>query len=529
MRVMHAKQIHFTIGDRTLLEINELSIHQGDRIGLIGKNGEGKSLLLNYLLGLLDTNPLVSWNGSVGYFRQLNIEEEPSWNHLSGGEKTLRKLEQLFNESHDILLLDEPTNNLDWQRIDEVEKKLLHLQGAYVIVSHDRKLLDEVCTKIWELEDGEVTEYKGNYSDYEDAKALKVQHQQEEYEAYVKEKKRLTERMHQKEKQSKGMNKPPSRMGNSEWQLYKGKASGKKQKVERVSKVIQDRIDRLEKVEKPFEWSEIKMDYTLVEPIHRKNIFVAKDLTMNIGNRQLYTIDHVKLKTGSKTAIIGANGSGKTTLLHQLLYGNTELEITNQASIGHFDQTLEALPEDKTILEYVQENSSLSQHVIRIILGRLRFFDTDVHKKIGILSGGERVKAALARLLTGSYNVLVIDEPTNHLDIEAITSLEGLIQDYPGTVLFVTHDRRFIEETADHLWFLENGSLTTYQGTLNNYYTDKQKTNCSDDTVQRIMTLENKLTELISRLSIPGPKNDNASLEEEYEETLHMLKELKKQ
>ncbi|KGP71650.1 ribosomal protection-like ABC-F family protein [Pontibacillus yanchengensis] len=529
MRVMHAKQIHYTIGDRTLLDINELSIHQGDRIGLIGKNGEGKSLLLNYLLGLLDTKSLVSWNGRVGYFRQLNVEGDPSWDRLSGGEKTLRKLEQLFNASHDILLLDEPTNNLDWQRIDELENRLAHFQGAYVIVSHDRKMLDEVCTKIWELEDGNVTEYKGGFSDYEAAKALKVQHQQEEYEAYVKEKKRLTDRMHQKEQQAKVMNKPPSRMGNSEWQLYKGKASGKKQRVERVSKVIQDRIDRLEKVEKPFEWAEIKMDYTLVKPIHRKNIFIAKDLTMNINNQHLYTIDHIKLKTGSKTAIIGANGSGKTTLLHHLLYGNTELEITNQASIGHFDQTLEALPEDKTILEYVQENSALPQHVIRIILGRLRFFDTDVHKKISVLSGGERVKTALARLLTGTYNVLVIDEPTNHLDIEAITSLEGLIHDYPGTILFVTHDRRFIEETADHLWFLEDGSLTTYQGTLTDYYNDKQKPGHSDETLQRIMTLENKLTELISRISIPDSKIDTATLEKEYEETLHTLKELKKQ
>lgn len=529
MQIMNAQHIHYSIGDRTILDIKELTIHHRDRIGLIGKNGEGKSLLLNYLVGNTDETPIVDFFGSVGFFQQLNhhIEFGDSWNHLSGGEKTQAKLDEIFHQNHDLLFLDEPTNNLDWNRIEDLEARLKAFKGAFLIVSHDRKLLDAVCTKIIDLNNGEITEYKGNFSDYEEAKNLKVKQQYEEHESYLKEKKRLTDRMRQKEQQAKGMRKPPARMGNSEWQLYKNKAAGKQKKVERVSKVIQDRIDRLEKVDKPFEWDDIKMDYVLSEPIHRKQVLMAKKLTKTINERKLYEIESLKLPTGSKTAFIGPNGSGKTTLIQQLLSMDGEIDIPKQVKIGHFEQALEKLPEDKSVLEYVQKDSHLPQHLVRIILGRLRFFEEDVHKRIGVLSGGERVKTALAKLLTGDYNVLILDEPTNHLDLEAISALEGLIRDYPGTALYVTHDRRFVEKTADHLWILDKETVSMFSGSLQEWYKSLEQPTVVDEDSYDLMALETKLTELISRLSMPGPNDNMQLLEQQYEETLKRIQQKK--
>lgn len=531
MRIMHALNIKLAIGDRTLLNMGQLSIHSGDRIGLIGKNGEGKSLLLEYLLGKTDDQSSVEWHGSVGYFQQLNtdIDDYKEWRHLSGGEITMSKLDEIFQQKPNLLLLDEPTNNLDWKHIEDLEKRLTHFRGAILIISHDRTLLDQVCSKIWELENGKITSYKGNFSDFEQTKQHKVEQQYAEHDKYVKEKKRLIERMKQKEQQAQGMRKPPARMSNSEWQLHKNKAAGKQKKVERVSKVIEDRIERLEKVDKPFEWDDIKMDYTISSPIHKKQVLTAKKIQKSVDGNLLFQADSLKLRTGSKTALIGANGSGKTTLIKQLLALGDNIELTNQANIGLFKQELAHLPEDKTILQYVQENSLLPQHVVRIILGRLRFFEEDVHKKIGILSGGERVKTALARLLTGEYNVLILDEPTNHLDLEAISALEKLIQDYPGTVLFVSHDRRFVHETADHLWILENRTITSFHGNLTTWQASLDQPKEVDEEAFDLMALENKLTEIISRLSLPDPKDDVQQLEKEYQDTLNKIQKLRKQ
>ncbi|KGX88110.1 ribosomal protection-like ABC-F family protein [Pontibacillus litoralis] len=523
MRYMLGKDIYYSIGERTLLDIKHLSIHQGDRIGLVGKNGQGKSLLLQYLLGQVEKGASISWYGSVQYFEQLDGET----GHVSGGEYTLQRLGKLFEQEADVLLLDEPTNHLDWDRIEQLEQKLQQHKGAIILASHDRKMLDSVCTSIWELSHGKLTTYKGNYSDYEKAKALEIQHQYDAYESYVKEEKRLTERMLQKEQQAKGMKKAPSRMGNSEWQLHKGKASEKKQKVEGVTKAMQERINRLEKVDKPFEWDKMKMSYSSIKPIHRKHIAIAKQLTKVIDGRTLYTIDQLEWKTGSKTALIGNNASGKTTLLNQLMTDTQQVDITKQAVIGYFDQTLATLPEEKTILHYVQNKSSLPQHIIRTLLGRLRFPEDDVHKRIGVLSGGERVKVALATLLAREYNVLILDEPTNHLDVEAITALEQLINEYPGTVLLVTHDRRFIEHTADHLWMLKNGTLTTFEGTLHQYDQSKRQRNTPTETTETQMALETKLTELISRLSIADPKDNLQQIEQQYQETLNKLNALR--
>ncbi|KGX92320.1 ABC transporter [Pontibacillus halophilus JSM 076056 = DSM 19796] len=523
MRLMHAKNIHYSIGDRTLLHIDELAIHRSDRIGLIGENGEGKSMLLHYLMGELEGVQDVRWYGTRAYFKQLHS----STGNVSGGEFTLQELDRVFQEQAELLLLDEPTNNLDWQHVEAFEKRLLHTRQPFVIVSHDRQLLDRLCTTIWELKDGKLSIYKGNHEDYVAMKKVEQDQQQQSYEAYTKEKKRLLERARQKEQQAKGMRKPPSRMGNSEWQLHKGKAKGKQQKVERVTKVIQERLDRLEQVDKPYEEAPLTMEHQHLRPIHGTYVMTAKSLTAPKPNTSLYYIEQLELLNGKKTAIVGPNGCGKTTLIKQLLKEHHPIIWTSQARVGYFSQTLHSLPKEDTILSFIEKDSPLSSSMIRTILGRLHFYRADVHKSIDVLSGGERVKVALAKLVTGDYNILVLDEPTNHLDIEAIEALEKLLIAYNGTVLFVSHDRRFVDRVADSLWTFQDNTVHMFQGSLSEWKEHVTNPPMQDEATYDLLTLETKLSELISRISVPAPGDDSDQLEQEYQMVLAKIRQLK--
>ncbi|WP_186579236.1 ribosomal protection-like ABC-F family protein [Aquibacillus kalidii] len=524
---MRANEIQYSIGDRTILDIANITIHQGDRIGLIGRNGQGKTSLIKALTNTLGEDFRVNWMGSWAHFEQLNRAEEGVDHYLSGGEKTITKLNKVLENKPDVLLLDEPTNNLDWKRVKALEKELANYKGSILIVSHDRHLLDAVCNKIWELEDTKITEFNGNYSFYEAEKELQRRQQYEAHETYLKEKNRLEATIRQKQNQAKGMLKPPSRMGNSEWQLHKNYAKAKQKKVQNVSKVIQRKVEQLEKVEKPIEWDQVKMDFRPLTPIHRKTILMAKRLRMQIQDRLLYNISSLKLRTGSKTAILGENGSGKTTLINQLL---TDLEIdrAEQIKVAHFDQALEKLPENETVYAYVSKDSYLPQHIIRIILARLHLHGEAVNKRIGVLSGGERVKIAIAKLLVGDYNLLVLDEPTNHLDLDALKAVEGLIRDYQGTVLFVSHDRKFVQATATNLWILENKILDSFDGTVSEYEESLKVKKAPTDIGERILKLETKLTELLSRLSLSNPKDNKEELEAEYQRILKALQGLRK-
>ena len=519
MLLMKAKNVHYSIGDRTLLNIPELSIHTGDRIGLVGKNGQGKTLLLHYLLGELDVSPQVDWWTDVSWLKQL---EGAEYKGKSGGEVTLQRLEQIFEENRALLLLDEPTNNLDWNHIEQLEQRLSTHEGAYLIVSHDRMLLDHVCDQVWELDQGNLTVYNGNYSFYESVKEQETLQKQKKYEEYIREKKRLEERVRQKSDQSKKMRTPPKRMGNSEWQLGKNKAATKQGKVERVSKTLEQRLERLEKVEKPFEWKQVKMGDGQSEEVHSKIVAVLKDEVIYAGQQQLFQINHVAIHTSKKVALIGSNGSGKTTLVNHILNKKDSL-FRKGIEIGYFNQNVDTLPKEQRVYQFVSKDSPLQESTIRMILARLSFFEEDMNKRIAVLSGGERVKLALARLLTRKAHLLILDEPTNHLDLEATKALEELVKGYPGTILFVSHDRAFVDRTADHLWVIEDQELTHFSGSLEEWKQPKPRN--TDEYDQ--MTLQNRLTELISRISVLGPGDGKEDLERQYEETLKQLRECK--
>ncbi|MGI8317083.1 ribosomal protection-like ABC-F family protein [Halobacillus mangrovi] len=525
MLYMKAQNIAYSIGTRKLLDIKELTVHEGERIGLVGKNGQGKTLLIRYLMGELDVVPQIEWHASYGWLKQLN--EAGKAEGKSGGEQTLAKLDDLFKRKNKLLFLDEPTNNLDWEHIEKLEERLRSHHGALVVVSHDRMLLDQVCDKIWELEEGHLKEYNGSYSFYEELKVLEREQQYQEHEKYTKEKRRIEDRIRQKLTQSKGMRKPPKRMGSSEWQLGKNKAAGKQKKVERVSKTLERRLDRLQKVEKPFEWDEVKMEFDHFTPYRGRFLVQLKDFEVKLSTHRLFHVNHLSLLTGKKTALIGRNGAGKSTFINELLDRKNDL-FPNGVSIGYFNQKLEEMPEEVTVLEYAKQESLLQESKVRIVLARLRFFEDDMNKRIAALSGGERVKLALGRLLVSEHQLLILDEPTNHLDAEAIYALEQLINEYPGSLLYVTHDRTFISRTADHLWMIQDKKIKSFDGTWAEWEENRQKSGTVNENNYDRMALETRMTELISRLSLPQPSDDKDALEEEYQEILKKLQELKK-
>lgn len=524
MMLVRVKNMVKSIGIRDLFSIEEISIYEGNRIGLIGKNGTGKSTLLSMLSERVEEGS-AACIGSLGYVKQL---PEDNGRHLSGGERTLVQLQEVFGLPHSVLLLDEPTNNLDWKRIEWLEKQLLAFKGGMIISSHDRELLDRVCTEIWELENGKLTVYGGNYTYYEERKELEKQQYQFKYEQYMDEKRRLSDLYRRKKQQSESMDRPPSRMGSSEWRLHKDKAAGKRKKVERVSKVISEKLERLEKVEKPFDWNEVKMEMALQQPLHAKQAVVLKKLSKAFGRRLLYEIEYAKVKTGSKTALLGDNGTGKTTLLHQILSGEDGAEVAPLAKIGVLHQQLNAMPTEKTVLEYVKQGSTKPEHLIRIILGRLHFYEEAVHKSISVLSGGEKAKAGIAKLLASDCNMLCLDEPTNHLDIEAMQALETLLQEFEGTVLFISHDRRFVSNVADALLLIENQKVVSFTGSYGQYKESQKNSAAVSVEREEKMILENRLANVIGKLSMPEFSHEKEKWEQEYEHLLSRLKELMK-
>ena len=321
----------------------------------------------------------------------------------------------------------------------------------------NRQLLNEVCTSIWEVAEGRVTCYPGNYDAYLEQKEHARTRAWFEYEQYIQEKRRLVQAAREKSQQSKSMKKAPSRMGNSEARLHKGTVREKKAKLDKEAKAIQSRIAQLEQKSKPKTEEEIVFDLNYFRPIHSKTILTFKEVKAQVGKRILFNGLSGQIKPGDKVAILGKNGAGKSTLLDSIVRGEDGIELAKPARIGFFHQKLKILDEEKTILDNVQVTSKYSEQFIRTVLARLLFKREEVNKPVYLLSGGERVKTALAKVFLGDYNLLLLDEPTNYLDLQTKEALQIVLQAYPGTILFVSHDCYFVKALATHVLQIDNG------------------------------------------------------------------------
>ncbi len=512
-----------TLGINTVLEEINIDINDHDKIAIVGRNGAGKTTLLRAIinpsmlekgLGEDDFNVTIMGKFKIGYLEQItfsnenislieeikkvfsdlinmenrinNLVEEMNTNNsskiieeytelvenyklqggysyqkeyesllkkfgfneedkekmlkeFSGGERTKIAFIKLLLSKPDLLILDEPTNHLDIKTIEALEDYLKDYPKTLIIVSHDRMFLDNIVDTVYEIDYGKTYKYKGNYSNYEKEKKLRYEKTLKDYEFQQKEIKRLR----------------------SIYERFRFKPTKAKMALSKLKQ-----IERMDLIEKPRK-EDLKTFQTNLKEIPKSSQMVMnlKDLTIGY-DKELATLN-LEILRGEKLAIIGENGIGKSTLIKtmaglikplkgDILYG------TN-LNIGYFDQNLAMQSNDNTVIEeFRSELSDLSYEEARKALGSFLFKDTDVDKKINVLSGGEKVRLQLCKILYHKPNVLILDEPTNHMDIIGKEHLEDILKDYPGTLIFVTHDRYLVNKVATSVLALESNKVKYY-------------------------------------------------------------------
>ncbi|WP_341836284.1 ABC-F family ATP-binding cassette domain-containing protein [Chitinophaga pollutisoli] len=516
------QDITFEFGARTIIEDSSWHIVPGDRVGLIGLNGTGKSTLLRIINGeytISKGSINKSKDLTIGFFNQdlLSFESDESilsvgmtafekavkvekeleeltkkletsedeallmeyseklhefdildgynirhktatvleglgfstsdlerpYNQFSGGWRMRVLLAKLILQQPDVLMLDEPTNHLDLPSIEWLEKYLSNYDGAVIIVSHDRYFLDRMVNKIVELYQQELHHYAGNYEDYEEEKSLRRELQQRAFENqqdYIRQQERFIER-------------------------FKAKASKAAQ-----AQSIMKRLDRLERVEQVDNGpSKIRMNFS-VDKIPGKILCTLNGVSKSYGPIKILENARAEINRGDKIALIGANGKGKSTLL-RVIDGSDSYEGDRQP--GHNVVTsfyaqhqLESLHLDNEILEELKSCASGNTEMeLRGLLGAFLFQGDDVFKKIRILSGGEKARVALAKVIISKANFLLLDEPTNHLDMNSVDMLIDALGKYEGSLVLVSHDRYFVSRTANKIWEIVDGEIKEFDGT----------------------------------------------------------------
>ena len=392
----------------------------------------------------------------VGVLKGLGFEEEDyskQIENLSGGQKTRVALGKLLISKPDILLLDEPTNHLDMESIAWLETYLLNYPGAVFIVSHDRYFLDKVVTKIVEIEAGQMRMYDGNYSAYALKKAMLRDAQ---YKAYLNQQREIK---HQ------------------EAVITKLRSFNREKSIKRAESRVK-MLDKIQRIEKPVEIDN-QMRISL-EPrfISGNDVLTVEGLSKAFPGQILFTDISFEIKRGERVALIGNNGTGKTTIL-KILNGIVEADagrfaLGSKVQIGYYDQEHHVLHMEKTIFQEISDTyPTLTETEIRNMLAAFLFTGDDVFKLISSLSGGERGRVSLAKLMLSEANFLILDEPTNHLDIASKEILEEALNSYTGTVLYVSHDRYFINQTATRIMDLTNQAIVNYIGDYD-YYLEKK-------------------------------------------------------
>lgn len=392
----------------------------------------------------------------TGVLKGLGFTEEDFSLHvntLSGGQKTRVSLGKLLLSKPDIIMLDEPTNHLDMESISWLENYLLNYNGAVLIVAHDRYFLDKIVSKVIEIDNGDCTVFSGNYTDYASKKAILRNMKLKEYLNQQRDIK------HQEEV------------------IAKLKQFNREKSIKRAES-REKMLDKMEVVDKPVELN-AKMNIQL-EPsvVSGNDVLTVTDLTKSFDGNTLFNNINFDIKRGERVALIGNNGTGKTTIL-KLINGiiqpdSGSIYLGAKVAIGYYDQEHHVLDPDKTLFQEIQDAyPDLNNTQIRNTLAAFLFTDDDVFKYIRDLSGGERGRVSLAKLMLSNANLLILDEPTNHLDIVSKEILENALNSYTGTVLYVSHDRYFINATATRIIELTNQNIVNYIGNYD-YYLEKR-------------------------------------------------------
>ncbi|WP_394120810.1 ribosomal protection-like ABC-F family protein [Planococcus donghaensis] len=512
-------------------------VMQDQRIGLVGRNGEGKTTLLNVLAGTLQpTEGGVTWKKgcTIGLLEQSPDEQEEQtveqlmiavfseltllqdeltrlerqmentspeemerlllrygmvqddfiqrggydmdmkidqvlnglkikqlkfeqWGHLSGGEKTKVGLAKLLLQKPDLLLLDEPTNHLDLEAIEWLSSFISHYKGTIVLVSHDRYFLDETVTHIWELDQGDLIQYTGNYSSYVKERETRLLIEFQQYQDQQKKIQKMKETIKRLKEWANRANPPNAGM-------------------HRQAKSIEKALNRIELLDRPIlSKKQMALDFK-IDGRSGKDVIVLDGVWKGFGDRILFHDASMHIRYGERVAIVGSNGAGKTTLLNMMM-GKVEadadsVKMGSGLSIGYLSQHTLEMDNDRTIIEEFRDAVAVSEYDARPMLAKFLFFGNMVFQPVRQLSGGERMRLRLAQLMHQNHNLLILDEPTNHLDLEAKEVMEEALSEFPGTMIVVSHDRYFLDKLFPVTYWLRNETLERFGG---NYSSAREK------------------------------------------------------
>lgn len=512
-------------------------VMEGQRIGLVGRNGEGKSTLLNILagtlqptegsvtwkkgsrIGLLEQSPdepdeltveqlmlavfseltamqehlakmeklmedaspeemdrLLARYGTLqdefiqrgGYELDMKIDQVLNglkikqlkyerWGHLSGGEKTKIGLAKLLLQQPDLLLLDEPTNHLDLDAIEWLGAFISHYKGTIVLVSHDRYFLDETVTHIWELDQGDLIQYSGNYSSYIKEREARLLVEFQQYQDQQKKIQKMKETIKRLKEWANRANPPNAGM-------------------HRQAKSMEKALARIEILDRPvLEKKQMALDFRM-DKRSGKDVVLLEEVWKGFGERILFHEISMHVRYGERAAIVGANGSGKTTLLKMIMGKEPvdagEVKLGSGLSIGYLSQHTLEMNNNRTIIEEFRDVVAVSEYEARPLLAKFLFFGNMVFQPVRQLSGGERMRLRLAQLMHQHHNLLILDEPTNHLDLEAKEVMEEALSEFPGTLIAVSHDRYFLDKMFPVTYWLRNNALERFDG---NYSAAREK------------------------------------------------------
>ena len=556
--LLEAGGVELSFGPRPILEIKELKIYDGDRIGLIGENGAGKTTLLRVLSGEREPDAgTVRRFSEIAVIRQMGdadgesdarlrseFDAQEHREGLSGGEQTRRRIAAALSMRAHLLFADEPTTDLDAEGAAQLRRELAAYDGAMVLVSHDRSLLDALCTKIWHLEDGEITEFPGNYTDYRAELERRRAFQQFEYEQYRGEQARLRASIQGNRERAGQMKKAPTRMGNSEARLHKMETRQISEQMHKARRQLESRLSPMEVKERPREDAAVRMELGASRPVVAKAALEVRGLRLRAGEKSLLAGAALTLPTGTRTALVGPNGCGKTTLMRalagraagdgRLLVGEAEgssdraIRFNPAVRVGWFDQSHQStLDPGRSALENVMRQSAHAESDVRTVLARLNLRGDDVFKPVGVLSGGERGRVALAKLLLSEANLLLLDEPTNHLDVFALEALQEMLSGYRGTLLFVSHDAAFSEAVATRFARFEGEKLVSFEETQARQAEREQRDRAAEQARLEISVLQMRMADLAARMSAPRRGDSPEKLNAEYQARAEQVRALK--
>ena len=458
------------VGQSVLKEVS-FHLEEKEKAAIVGINGSGKTTLLRCILGIEEADEggiAFSKDKKMAYLAQQHADmeqEDEEYESLSGGQKTKKRLEEILMEKPDLLILDEPTNHLDIGSIQWLEKVLKRYDGAVLLVSHDRYFLDKIVTKVIDLERGKARMYLGNYT------------------AYVEKKKMI------REAERKAYENQQAEIKHQEAVIEKLKQFNREKSIKRAES-REKLLSKVERLEQPEDLQNEMRLLFMPREASGNDVLVAKDLGKSFDGKRLFSHGTFSIQRGEHVAVIGDNGTGKTTLL-KILNGliqadEGEFRLGSKVKIAYYDQEHAVLHMEKALFDEIQDTyPDMNNTRVRNVLAAFLFTGDDVYKKVGDLSGGERGRVSLAKLMLSDANFLILDEPTNHLDIQGKEVLEEAIRNYEGTVLYVSHDRYFINQTATRIMELFSNRFDNYIGNYDYYLEKKEDVRSYGDSLQK--------------------------------------------